>query len=212
MLLVIQFFWLSDALRYTIGGFKCSEDALKSVVELPNEVTGLDDICSNLTISIKDKDSTSTEDKGAKISVEHSHVPLPGAGVSLYDADVISLLVTLNTVLSSSSLTQRLNSACGVSFLLASLKVENEVVGFDVLALKKECLDEPNLRLNVKLSTDKPQKIKLIQGMSNPLEALGVEGITVETTGNVNELSPRWWYDTPEVVAFFLPLTEIACK
>ena len=92
------------------------------------------------------------------------------------------------------------------------------MLDFDTLILQLPCTDRPSLRLVVK-TTSPTAYPNLEAGGSdggsrggNPFAALGIGEVTVEngcqTAGcqNVTAMGSRWTFDSPEVVAFFIPM------
>ena len=198
----------------SVKGFKCADKALVSPVEIPKSLESVGDVCSNLTFALRTINSTNKDNGNVQIVIEHSHLPVPGKGLEIVSEQFgTSLQIGLSTNTVSDKLVQSLKRACGTSFLLGSLKVNNEVVDFDMLALKSQCTDKPGFKLNVKKSLSQPQTSNILAGMKNPLGALGIESITIENSGNASAMDNRWWYDRPEVALFYLNLpSDIVSK
>ena len=194
-----------QAQRFSVKGFKCADKPLVSPVQVPKPLESIGDVCGNLTFGLRDVNPDSKDDGDAQIVVEHSHLPIPGKGVEIFSEKLgTSLQIELNKI--SDKLVGSLNRACGTSFILGYLKVNNEIVDFDVLILKSACTDEPGFKLNVKRSTKLPQTSNMMAGMKNPLATLGIESITIENSESASAMENRWWFDRPQVTAFFLNL------
>ena len=197
--------------RYTLRGFKCSNNVLPSLIQVQGELKSLEDICSNLTVSGVDKGEDAGDEKKIELVVEHSSIPLPGSGSVLLQSKTLDT-IDLNTKLDNDALIKSFNSACGTSFLVVYLKVEDETTGLDSLILRRNCSDKPGLRLVVKRSTPNPNSNIDRDNMENPLKSLGISSISVENSGeDATAMEKRWIYDAPEVAVFFLPMPyEIA--
>jgi hypothetical protein len=92
------------------------------------------------------------------------------------------------------------------------------VLDFDVLILQQPCTDRPNLRLAVRAAQPTAYP-NLPAGSRNPFALLGLGEVVLENGGcrasprnntgcpNATAMDARWSFDSPEVVAFFLPMS-----
>lgn len=193
--------------RYALRGFKCADIVLPSLIQVQGELKSLEDICSNLTVSGMDKGADAGDEKNVELVVEHSSIPLPGSGSILLQSKTLDT-IDLNTKLDTAALIKRFNSACGTSFLVVYLKVEDEPAGLDSLILRRNCSDKPGLRLVVKTSSSSPNSNIDRGNMENPLKSLGISSISVENSGKgATAMEKRWIFDAPEVAVFFLPMS-----
>ncbi len=91
------------------------------------------------------------------------------------------------------------------------------MLDFDTLILQRPCTDRPSLRLAVQ-TANPTVNINLQARSANPFAALGISEIRVENMAagcqtaagcqNMTAMSPRWAFDLPDVVAFFVSMSS----
>ncbi len=93
------------------------------------------------------------------------------------------------------------------------------MLDFDTLVLQRPCKDRPSLRLAVNKAIRSLPDLNLQAGSFDPFAALGLSAVRVENVNsacqmggkpsgcqNATTMSPRWVYDSPDVLALFVSM------
>jgi hypothetical protein len=218
-----------EGVRYRLGGFRCPSKSLTSPVIIKDDSGRVDNFCEDLAVELDDGGEEAAgeeKDPAASICVEASHSPLPGqtAATELRCAKlpVKDMQRNFNQALwSMATVCPKCKGRCGTYYLIASLKNSSgSALWFDSLTLRKECTDKPGLSLSVAARSQTVVN-GLRQGSKNPFSIIGIDTVTIRNEvknctkgkgsaggcGEQTDLAARWSADTPEVLAFFVPLS-----
>ena len=222
--------WEVEGARYRLGRFRCPSKDLNSPVIVSDSEGLIGKICEDITIELDDggeEEENEEKDPVTNICLESSISPLPGPGVKMasfcktlpVDMEVFDKEMRQ---LASICDSERCQNKCGTYYLIASLQADSgQTLWFESLSLRKECKDKPSLSLDVKLRTSTVVG-NLRQGTKNPFNVIGIERVTIKNEvknctdsktdaggcGEQTDLSSRFTTDTPEVIAFFIPLNK----
>ena len=213
-----------EGARYRLAGLTCPSKNLESPVIITDDTGVISGFCDDLAVEIEDNGDLDANDLATQFCLEASDSPLPGGGRKLasYCVDITTTRVEeINSYIKTMSTCPACKTRCGTFYLLASLQdAEGQALWFDSITLRKECTDKPSLSLTVTTSSSSVGG-SLRQGTRNPFSNIFVQKVAIknevknctatvqETTGGCGEqteLASRWKSDTPEVVAFFIPL------
>jgi len=210
------------SLRYRLGGFECPSGKIDSPVVVGDNDDELSVICEELSVAVEDMGEGET-DEAKDISVTIGSLPLPSKGKELLKKDLPVKVESFNDELRKKKLSSIGSEfkQCGHFFMVVSiLDGDGKPLEFDSISLYKNCSDKPGLSLKVDHRTKKVVGA-LRRGSKNPFNIIGINKISVVNEvknctvtksssgacGDQTDLFPRWGGETPEVVAFYMPLS-----
>ena len=218
-----------EGARYRLVGLSCPSKDLQSPVIITDDTGVISGFCEDLTVEIEDNGRLDANDPATQFCLEASDSPLPGGGRKLasYCVPLTTSVKEINSYIKTMSTCPACKTRCGTFYLLASLQDgEGQALWFDSITLRKECTDKPSLSLTVttrwaSVGRSAFGQSSLWQGTRDPFDSIFVDEVIIknevknctatvqESTGGCGEqteLVSRWKSDTPEVVAFFIPL------